>query len=140
MNSFDDIKLWGDRDLNGYICESVPSSFTPKPTRTPTEILTQYFEKPVYLVIKGPRKRACPPTDTHPTLNASAVYQDGYPLLIVSEENVKEVQKQIRKYVGQQGVEERWRDDELKVERWVNISFLYVSQDTEDKICGCWIF
>jgi uncharacterized protein len=111
MFSFDDIKMWADRDLHGFVCQSTNT------TRTPSEILSQYFEKPVHLVIKGPRRRSCPPTTSHPTLNASAVYQDGYPLLIVSQENITEIQKQTRQYVGQQGVEERWKDDELKVER-----------------------
>ena len=72
---------------------------------------------PVLLVMKGPRLRICPPTQRFPNLDAPSYFQDGYPLLVVSEESVAAVQEQIRGMVGVQGVEEKWSNDILQVER-----------------------
>jgi hypothetical protein len=70
-------------------------------------------------VYKGPRARICEPTFDFPSLDASLRYQDGYPLLVLSEESVDAAETEVRKYVGTQGVEERWKDDKLVIERWV---------------------
>ena len=72
---------------------------------------------PVLLVMKGPRLRICPPTSRFPELGAPSYFQDAYPLLVVSEESVAAVQEQIREMVGVQGVEEKWANETLQVER-----------------------
>jgi hypothetical protein len=63
--------------------------------------------------------RICKPTLDFPNLDASLRYQDGYPLLLLSEESVEAAEAEVRKYVGTQGVEEKWKDDRLVIERWV---------------------
>jgi hypothetical protein len=37
----------------------------------------------------------------------------------LSEESVKAAEREVRGYVGIQGVGENWKDDKLVVERWV---------------------
>jgi hypothetical protein len=32
---------------------------------------------------------------------------------------VEAAEEEVRKYVGSQGVEEKWKDDKLVIERWV---------------------
>ena len=38
-------------------------------------------------------------------------------MLVLSEESVAAAEEEVRRYVGVQGVEERWREDKLVVER-----------------------
>lgn len=73
-------------------------------------------------MFKGPRARTCVPTLDFPNLDANLHYQDGYPLLILSEESVEAAEREVRDYVGVQGVEEKWKDDKLVVERWAEYS------------------
>ena len=63
--------------------------------------------------------RSCPPTLRFPKLDSRSYFQDGYPLLLVSEESVEAVQDRIRDMVGTQGVNDKWAEEELKVERYV---------------------
>jgi hypothetical protein len=71
----------------------------------------------VHLVYKGPLPRAIDATHDFPDLKATAHFQDMYPLLILSEENVEAVEQQIRPLVGTQGVEQRWENAEVMIER-----------------------
>jgi hypothetical protein len=59
----------------------------------------------------------CLPTTAFPELKATVSYQDAYPLLILSEESVKEVERRVKDYVGVQGIDERWKDQSLVIER-----------------------
>jgi len=111
----DNIDLFTYRNIDGYICQAFPS---PLKSQTASSILSKYFERPVHLVFKGPRARTCQPTLDFPNLDASLHYQDGYPLLILSEESVKAAEREVRGYVGVQGVGENWKDDKLVVERF----------------------
>ena len=81
--------------------------------------MSKYIERPVNLVYKGPRARICVPTFDFPNLDASLRYQDGYPLLLLSEESVEAAEQEVKKYVRIQGIEEKWKDDKLVIERWV---------------------
>lgn len=105
-----DISLWGKDDIEGYVCQSSIG-------KSASEILSEYVGFPVLLAMKGPRLRICPPTDRFPELDAPSYFQDGYPLLVVSEETVAAMQERIRGMVGVQGVEEKWANDTLQVER-----------------------
>lgn len=67
---------------------------------------------------KGPRVRKCPATPRFPKLDAPAYFQDGFPLLLVSEESVGAIQKRIRAMVGTQGISDKWAEEELEVERY----------------------
>jgi hypothetical protein len=66
---------------------------------------------------KGSQSRACNPTPAFPDLQGTIAYQDGYPLLLLSEESVEEVERQVRQRVGVEGIEERWKYDQLVIER-----------------------
>lgn len=46
------------------------------------------------------------------------MYQDGYPLLIASEESLVSLQERMRGEVGKQGVSDRWSEDQLVMERY----------------------
>lgn len=105
------ISLWGKDDIEGYVCQTNIG-------RSPSEILSEYMGLPVHLAVKGPRQRICPPTIRFPNLDAPSYFQDGYPLLIVSEESVAAAQEHIRGMVGTQGIEEKWSSDTLQVERF----------------------
>ncbi|KAH7886257.1 MOSC N-terminal beta barrel domain-containing protein [Phlebopus sp. FC_14] len=107
----DDAELWGKKDIDGYICETLTG-------RSPSVILSEYFGYAVHLVVKGPRPRICPPTLRFPKLDAPSYFQDGYPLLIVSEESLAAVQARVRDMIGVQGVAEKWETEELVVERF----------------------
>ncbi|OJA18065.1 hypothetical protein AZE42_05426 [Rhizopogon vesiculosus] len=105
-----DISLWSKNDIEGYVCQTNTG-------RSPSEILSQYVGFPVLLAMKGPRPRICPPTLRFPKLDAPSYFQDGYPLLVLSEESVAAMQERVRGMVGIQGVEEKWSNDTLQVER-----------------------
>ncbi|KAH0837899.1 hypothetical protein J3R83DRAFT_6129 [Lanmaoa asiatica] len=106
-----DVELWDQKDIQGYICETTAG-------RSPSTILSEYIGYPVHLVVKGPRVRSCQPTLRFPKLDAPSYFQDGYPLLLVSEESVGAVQERIRDMVGTQGICDKWAKDELEIERF----------------------
>ncbi|KAL5494819.1 hypothetical protein ACEPAI_281 [Sanghuangporus weigelae] len=110
----EDVELWGRNDIDGYICQPVDAEDHDAPTR----MLSQYFGKDVLLVFKGPRPRPAPPTHDFPDLKATTLYQDGYPLLVTSEESLKDVESHLRGEVGNQGVADRWSSDNLVMERF----------------------
>jgi len=105
------VELWSHNDIDGYICESLSG-------RSPSDILSAYVGFPVHLVMKGPRPRLCAPTLRFPKLGAPTAYQDGYPLLVVSEESVSALQTRIREMVGVQGIDEKWSNEKMEVERF----------------------
>lgn len=108
------ITLWPTHDpIDGYICQAVDS------TTAASEILSKYFERPVHIVYKGPRPRRVDVTTMFPDLQATSVYQDMYPLLVLSEESIEEMETELRGYVGSQGIDEKWRKDRLLIERYV---------------------
>lgn len=106
-----EVSLWSKKDIDGYICESLSG-------RSPSTILSEYLERPVHLVFKGPRPRVCPPTRRFPKLDAPSHFQDAYPFLIISEESVAAVQREVREMVGSQGVGDEWTERELEIERF----------------------
>ncbi|KAG2070933.1 hypothetical protein BDR04DRAFT_1099163 [Suillus decipiens] len=106
-----DISLWGKDDIEGYVCQTNVG-------RSPSEILSQYMELPVHLAMKGLRPRICPPTLRFPDLDAPSYFQDGYPLMLLSEESVAAMQDRTRGMVGMQGIAEKWSSDTLQVERF----------------------
>ena len=66
---------------------------------------------------KGAHPRPCDPTTDFPQLEATAHYQDAYPLLVASEESLGAVKERLRSEVGNQGVADRWKEDDLVMER-----------------------
>lgn len=61
----------------------------------------------------------CGPTAAFPELAQEISLQDEYPILFLSEESVAHIENATRDYVGQQGVDARWKDDKLAIERLV---------------------
>lgn len=113
--------------MQGYICETTSGP-------SPSTILSEYVGYPVHLVVKGPRVRNCPPTLRFPKLDVPSYFQDGYPLLLVSEESVGAVQARIRDMVGIQGISEKWTEEELEVERYV---ITYAAIGCHDALTCC---
>ncbi|TBU42536.1 hypothetical protein BD309DRAFT_1019928 [Dichomitus squalens] len=116
----DDCTMFNVYRVQGYVCSSLDCG------RSPSDILSQYFEQPVHLMMKGPRVRECPTTLAYPDLKASAMFQDGYPFLVASEESLQEVGRVISAYATHESPEaqigqldrERWRDGDIKIERF----------------------
>ncbi|TFK80892.1 hypothetical protein K466DRAFT_503094 [Polyporus arcularius HHB13444] len=117
----DDCTMFGTYVVQGYVCPSSEPG-----TRSPSEILSDYFGRAVHLVMKGPRVRPCPPTWAFPDLEASAVFQDGYPFLVASEESLQEVRRVVSQFAQDEtpagrigGIDrERWRDGGVNIERF----------------------
>lgn len=117
-NRIEHVDLFSHFDLDGLVCQSLGS------TRSPSEILSQYVGRPCHLIMKGPRTRICEGTADFPKIDNGTRYQDGYPLLLLSEESIQAVQDKVRTLVGVQGVEEKWKNDKLLIERFVSLSML----------------
>lgn len=108
--------------VQGVICPSLDLD-----SRSPSDILSAYFGRPVHLAMKGPRIRECPATFAFPDLKASASFQDGYPYLVASEESLEEVGRVISAYAQDESPEgsiggidrARWRDGGVNIERLV---------------------
>lgn len=75
------ISARGTLVLRGNDGKALPTS------PSPSEVLSEYFGRPAHLVTKEPQRRARGPTRTFPDLDASAVYQDGFPLLVAGDES-----------------------------------------------------
>ncbi|KAJ7492265.1 MOSC N-terminal beta barrel domain-containing protein [Mycena latifolia] len=115
--------------FDAYICEALPSP----PSRSPSAILSSYFGRPVHLVYKGAQPRACDPTATHPKLEAKAVFQDCFPLMVLSQESTTRIEEELRGHVGAQGIDERWKTESLVIERFrPNVVFQGAGPFAED--------
>lgn len=117
--SLPQITLWPTHPpVDGYICESTVGT-----KDGPSQSLSQFMERPVHLVYKGPQPRAIDATTSFPDLDATAKYQDMYPLLVLSAESTAAVDETLRGYVGTQGIDARWREDNVVIERHVQKSW-----------------
>ena len=105
-------------EVDGYICQALDPT-----SPSPSEVLTEYFGRPVYLVMKGPKRRPCNPTLTSPDLVASAIYHDGFPLLVASDESTQKVGDEINRWASGEvagesiAIDERWKTDLIPIER-----------------------
>lgn len=119
--------------LDGYICQSSGVGASPD---APSASLSKFLGLSVHLVIKGPNPRYCQPTHAFPTLpilsstddpaedEAKLVFQDGYPLLVASEESLKAVSTTTNVFAAARtsegaikGLTEKWKDSGLEIER-----------------------
>lgn len=108
-------------EVDGYVCQALhPAS------PSPSEVLSEYFGRPVRLVMKGPKRRPCGPTQTFPGLDASVVYQDGYPLLVASDESLEKVGEEINRWARGEVdgesigiIDDIWKTSRVPIERHV---------------------
>ncbi|KAG6831279.1 hypothetical protein H0H93_013807 [Arthromyces matolae] len=100
--------------LDGYIGHSLPLS---QPS-VASSISSLFFNKPVHLVYKGPSPRLAEKTPTFPELSVTTMFQDGYPLLMLSKESMEEIEGEIRERVGTMGVGEVWKDGKVDIRRF----------------------
>lgn len=129
----DAVTIWKDV-TDAYICESLKPGatatfwsrtrnlFYPNSSpQSPSSILSQYFGFSVHLIYKGPTPRTVQATTTHVDLPSfsTAVFQDGYPLLVASTESLSAVQTQLRTLVMQDNspFDVQWRDKPIPMER-----------------------
>ena len=114
------IKIWSNT-TDGYICRSLGDDGP-----SPSTVLSQYLGRAVHLILKGPTIRPLKPTTQFPVLQGSAVFQDGYPLLVTSVESLAEVQNKVTATaMGKSGWEikgvnenEKWKQGEITMERF----------------------
>ena len=118
--SIDDGSVNGSVRVDGYICRSAsPSASSPDPSA----VLSQFLERPVHLIMKGPTPRACPPTAAFPALEASTLYHDAYPLHVASEESIAEFERVLHKLAADQDTHiggldrERWLKGSVVIDR-----------------------
>jgi uncharacterized protein YcbX len=105
--------MWPDHPpLDGYVCEAISTD-----KGTASAILSQYFEKPVHLVFKGPRPRPINPTPAFPDLVARAKYQDMYPLLILSAESMSAIEDEVRNHMDTLNIDKEWATKSVVIER-----------------------
>ena len=76
---------------------------------------------------ENPKRRPCGPTQTFPDLVANAVYQDGFPLLVASDESLEKVGDEINMrangdVAGQSigGIDNLWRTNRIPIERCIH--------------------
>ncbi|KAL0579242.1 hypothetical protein V5O48_002746 [Marasmius crinis-equi] len=105
----DNVSMWED-SIDGYICEN--------PTVSISETLSRFMGRAVHLAFKGKKPRNCAATTAFPDLRASAKYQDGYPWLVFSEESIDAINEEVRGRIGQQGIDEKWKTENVVVERF----------------------
>jgi uncharacterized protein len=120
--SLEECTMFGTYKMDAYVCGAQ------SPTEpSPSQVLSDYLDRDVYLVMKGPTRRACPPTAAFPELRANTQFQDGYPLLVASEESLDAVEMAVHRAascgpteggkIG--GIDRgRWYDGELEIERF----------------------
>lgn len=116
----DNCSLFKVVEIDGYICQTLhPTS------PSPSEVLSKYFDRPVHLMMKGPKRRVCNPTQTFPDLDASAVYQDGFPLLVTSDESLEQVGDEINRWAGGEvdgenigAIDDLWKTSRVPIERY----------------------
>lgn len=117
-----DVSIWTSSGLNAYVCQSIS-----KNQKSPSEAISTFLGRDVYLVIKGPIVRPCDPTPRFNDLGtasrpATVEFQDGYPLLIASTESLAETSKRVRGAIGVvSGVGPEWGPEgqkELEMERF----------------------
>ena len=114
--------MFGKYRIDGYICQALDPA-----SPSPSEVLTEYFGRPVHLVMKGPRRRACNPTQTFPDLVASSIFQDGFPLLVASDESVQKVGDEINRWANGEvegeniAMDDLWKTNVVPMERCVYI-------------------
>ncbi|KAK1226485.1 hypothetical protein PQX77_010569 [Marasmius sp. AFHP31] len=116
-----DVDMFGYFIVDGHICQEVPSPHSRAEPHNPkgvSETFSAYFGRPVHLIHKGTKPRPCLPSTNYPKLEATAVYQDLYPLLFLSEEGMGDIEREARSRVGTQQIEERWKTEKVVVERF----------------------
>ncbi|KAF9469583.1 MOSC N-terminal beta barrel domain-containing protein [Collybia nuda] len=110
----ENVTLWPTHDpLDGYIGRSLSG-----PADTPSTVLSKYFGKSVHLIYKGPRARPIDTTPDFPNLKATAWFQDMYPMMVLSEESMADVNQETKGRVGMQGITESWKEDNVVIRRF----------------------
>lgn len=108
--------------VDGYICQALDPS-----SPSPSEVLSKYFDRPVHLVMKGPKRRTCNATRTFPDLDASAVFQDMFPLLVASDESIEKVGDEVNYWANGEGdgesiggIDDSWKTSRVAIERYAD--------------------
>lgn len=91
----------------------------------PSKVLSDFLGRTVQLIVKGPTPRFCPPTKAFPTLQATSVFQDGYPVLVASEESLEAVAQAVNDAAKPNAPEKiggldqaRWQQEKVPIERF----------------------
>ncbi|EJT99676.1 hypothetical protein DACRYDRAFT_95988 [Dacryopinax primogenitus] len=107
----DDVKLWSFT-IDAYVCEAL------RPTESglsPSEIISTYIGRPALLIVKGPSPRNALPTVSAPDLDATFMFQDGYPLMVLSTESIQDVSERISQAARS---EDGWAVAGINLDKW----------------------
>ncbi|KAI0051658.1 hypothetical protein FA95DRAFT_1554182 [Auriscalpium vulgare] len=113
----EDLTVHSFTSIDGYITQAYPTNADPTICST---ILSRFFNRPVHLVYKGPRRRPAPPTHSFPQLEANVDYHDAFPLLFASEESFESVKNIVKKWCDEQENEDlrKWDASKMVIERY----------------------
>lgn len=109
-----------DESLDAYVAQSCSPTDS---ANSPSALLSSYLGRDVLLLLKGPKRRTAQPTSTHPDLDASVRFQDGFPLLLATTESLAAVQEKIRLSASGDedwkvgGISPQWQTEEFVMER-----------------------
>lgn len=118
--SLDGLTLFSITTLDGYVCQSLPGH------ANASDELSRFFDFRVALVIKGPRRRAVDSTPSFPSLHedTSVLFQDGYPVLLVSEESLEEVERrtwELARQGASDRVDPKWKQERVVMQRHADL-------------------
>lgn len=114
-DSITDVGFWSGAQLDGYVVGHSDSDHTSS-SQSPSDLLSEFLNIPVLLILKGPKRRPIETTPIFPSLSGRAQFQDGFPLFLTSMESLRD----LTGYVGvaASGKDQKWRVGKLDAERW----------------------
>lgn len=122
--------MWSSNN-DGYVVQALDPDAAYGPD-TPSETLSTFLGRPVFLIQKGPRPRVVEPTPSFPDLNTTTAFQDGYPILIATDASIADMAIRVRSaaLVDDADAEKEgawkihgldkdlWKEKELAIERF----------------------
>ncbi|KIO27324.1 hypothetical protein M407DRAFT_23498 [Tulasnella calospora MUT 4182] len=93
--------VW-ESNSDGYVVVSLDPDAVYGPD-TPSKTLSRFLGRTVLLVLKAPKLRWVLPTTNFPNLRASAMFRDGYPILVANDSSFEDIAKQVRMAANAEG-------------------------------------
>ncbi|KIO15626.1 hypothetical protein M407DRAFT_34788 [Tulasnella calospora MUT 4182] len=119
--------VW-ESNNEGYVVESLDPDAAYGPD-TPSKTLSKFLGRTALPVLKGSKLRWVLPTINFPKLRASAMFHDGYPILVANDSSFEDIAKRVRMAANAEGDgedtfkihglnKEVWKEKEIFIERF----------------------